>query len=505
MRERQGLGIAATLAVAVFAFLMYIAPQYGYTGDELYFLDCAQHPAWGYVDLPPLVPWLGWLVRHSLGTSLYAIRLLPALAAAATVLLTALLAREFGGRRRAIISAAILVAFAPVVLAFGHLFMTNVFDLPLWTGCVLLLVRIEKSNNPRWWLLFGPLVGVSLLNKYGIVFFLLGLLLGTCLTAWRRWFASGWFWAGILVAVGIALPNFIWQAEREFPFLQLMRTIRAHGRDVVLPPLQFVLTQMMITNVFSFVFVIAGILFFFTAAGRRFRALGWTYLGFTLLLMILRGKSYYLGAVYPMMFAAGAVGVERWCVRPWSRRGVAAYLALPVLLACVFMPLIVPVLPVEMLASFQQRLFFQPPETEHHARAPVPDLYADMFGLRETAELVANYYNSLPPETRSQTAIFTGHFAEAGAIDLFGPALGLPPAISGHQNYWLWGPHGYTGKSIIAVGPLSQYFLQNCASLSVVAERHHPFARPDRNSPIYLCRDFKFDLSREWWRLRHWD
>ena len=203
--------LALAPAALVFVLLVCFAGRYGFHADELYFLACAHHPTWGYVDLPPLHPWLTWIVIHTLGTSLTAVRLYPAVAAAATVLLVARLASELGGGRRAVITAAVLSAIAPVALAFGHLLSTNALDMPLWTAAVLLLVRIEKTSNPRLWLAFGAVAGLALMHKYSLAFYLAALVAGMLLSAWRRWFLNRWFWSGVAIALATTLPNILWQ------------------------------------------------------------------------------------------------------------------------------------------------------------------------------------------------------------------------------------------------------------------------------------------------------
>ncbi len=231
-------GTAIVLYVACARLLLYAiaGPNYGYFRDELYYLACGQHPAWGYVDQPPLIGWVAWLLEHTIGTSLYALRLLPALAQATTVMLAGLLARELGGRRWAMFLAALATLLCPVGLAFGHLFTMNAFDPVFWTAIALCIVQIAKTGEQRWWLVVGALTGIALLDKYGIAFWIFGLLLGIVFTPLRESFRRRWFWLACLLAAGIALPNFLWQWHYDFPFLQLMHNIRSHGRDVSLPP-----------------------------------------------------------------------------------------------------------------------------------------------------------------------------------------------------------------------------------------------------------------------------
>ena len=501
---RSGMGWAALIAAAVVVLLIGFANGYGYMSDELYFLACAAHPAWGYADLPPILPWLTWLALHTLGSSLYAIRLYPALAMGATVVLTALLARELGGRRRAVITAAVLAAVTPVLYGFGHILSTNALDMPLWVAAVLILVRIEKTGIGSLWLAFGAVVGVALLNKYTMAFFLAALIVGMLPTPWRRYFVSRWFWMGVGVAFLIVLPNLVWQARHAFPFLQLQINNRVNHHNVILPPLQFLGAQAYLANPFSYLFVLAGAVFLFTPAMRRFRALGFTFVAFVALMFALHARDYYLAAVYPMMFAAGAVAVERWMTGRWAWCGAVAYLVLAVLLCGLGLPIMLPMLPPAGLAAYIAGSPLHRTEPENLPHTVLPSYIADQLGWREPVELVARYYNSLPPEERAKTAIMGNFYGQAAAIDYYGPALGLPKAIGGHHSYWFWGSRGYTGESVILMDAWPGT-LRHCASVTVVGQVIAPWSRPDEHPVIYHCRGLDYNLTQEWERFRHFD
>lgn len=507
MKSRgASLPLPALLAALVFVLLVCFAGRYGFHADELYFLACAQHPAWGYVDLPPLLPWLTWIVMHTLGSSLTAIHLYPALATAATVLLVARLASELGGGRRAVIIAAVLTAIAPIALAFGHVLSTNALDMPLWTAAVLLLVRIEKTSNPRLWLAFGAVAGIALMHKYSLAFYLAALVAGTLLTAWRRWLLNSWFWGGVAIALAITLPNILWQAHRHFPFVELQH----HHHNVVLPLLQFVYAQALLVNILSSAFVIAGAVFFFTAPMKRFRALGWAFIAYMLLMYALHAKDYLVTPVYPAMLAAGAVAAERWFANSWfantwSRRFVPAYVVAACALSALMLPTFVPVLSIDAFARYYQVMMLHRTESEENAHSAVPDYYSSCFGWRERTEAVARYYNVLPAEERRKTAIFANFYGQAGAIDHFGPALGLPKAICTHHSYWYWGSRGYTGESVITLDVDLEDLQRHCASVTPVADPRVRWARPDWERPIYHCRNFDQDLTKEWDAYRHFD
>ena len=481
-------------------------PNYGYFRDELYYLACGEHPAWGYVDQPPMIGWMAWLLQHTIGTSLYALRLLPALAHASSIILSGLLARELGGRRWAIFLAALATLMAPIDLAFGHLFTMNAFDPLLWLAIAYLVVRIANSGNQKLWLWVGALTGITALNKYGIVFWTAGLIVGIVLTPLRASLKQKWFWLGCAIAIVIALPNFLWQWTHHFPFLELMHNVRQSGRDVVLNPLAFLKAQAEMIGYAAAILVIASLIYGFTKAGRSYRALNWAFLIFLASIMALHGKMYYVAAVYPIVFAGGAVALELatptraliW-VKPLVATAIAA-------ISIIYAPLIIPVLSVDHFLAYEEKLGIHQQKFEHQQEGKLPQLYADMFGWEQIAQRVAAYYNTLSPEEKARTAIFANNYGDAGAIDFFGPKYGLPKSIGNHQSYWLWGPRQYTGESLIVLGDDDERNMQTkCTSYSIIGTGQYPLSRPDEWNNIYHCRGFKWNLQQIWPNTKHWN
>ncbi len=500
-------GTAIIVYVALIRIVLYFfaGPHYGYFRDELYYLACGEHPAWGYVDQPPLIAWIAWLLQHSIGTSLWALRLLPALAGVAGVAGAGLLARELGGRRWAMFLASLAALMAPVLLALSHLFTMNAFDPLLWTAIAYLVVRIAKGGNQPLWLAVGALAGITILNKYAVIFWLSGLVIGLCLTELRQSLRHRWFWLGCAIAAVIAMPNFLWQLRHQFPFLELMRNVRQSGRDISLPPLPYLQAQAQMLGFIAALLVPFALLFFFSKPGRPYRALGWAYLVFLAQMMILRGKMYYLAPVYPMMFAAGAVWIEgategkRWI---WAKPTLALAI---IAIAGIYAPTILPILSVPHFLAYEHKMGIEQQKFEHMQPGVLPQLYADMFGWEQIAQRVARHYHTLSPEEQRKTAIFANNYGDAGAIDFFGPKYGLPKAIGGHQNYWIWGPRDYTGESLIVLGEGDEHNMQTkCASYSIVGNTNDPLSRPDEWLPIYHCNGFKWNLQTVWPELKHW-
>jgi hypothetical protein len=480
--------------------------RYGYFRDELYYIACARHLAFGYVDQPPLSILLLHLSEVLLGNSLFAIRLLPALAGAATVALTGLIARELGGRGSAIALACAGSLCALFNLAVGNFFSMNAFEPLFWMGCMYLTVRIISGGSPILWLWFGALLGLSLENKHSTAFFAAGIFVALLLTQERRHFAGKWIWFGGLIAFAIALPNILWQLRNHWPTYELLSNIAHSDKNVALSPAQFILQQIVFMNPATLPLWLAGLCWVFGSRdGRRYMALGIIYLVMLAEFIILHGKSYYLAAAYPMLLAAGGVAVERvfakrlkWC-KPALLVAILATGAL-------FAPLAVPVLPPAKLVAYMRAIHLEPPRTETSHTAPLPQLFADQFGWQEMVASVAHVYHHLRPEDEKRAAIFCQNYGEAGAIDFFGPKFGLPPAISGHQNYFLWGSRDWTGEVLLVLDTRDDEEREQFASVEDLGQIvSSPWAMPfERRTHIYLCRDLKTNVREFWPHVKKW-
>ncbi len=508
--ERRVAFTATTVVLCISACKLlvhlYAGRHYGYFVDELYYLACSRHLDWGYVDQPPLIAVITWLARSLLGDSLPALRFLPALAGAAMVALTALIARELGGKRFAEGMAALAVLVAPGFLALDSLLTMNAFEPLFWLGCAYLLIRIIKTGNTKLWIWFGILSGFGLENKYSILIFGAGIVLGLLLTGERRRLASRWLWAGGALALLIFLPNLVWNIHRHFPFLVVQANIRHSGRDVPLKPLAFFAQEILTMLPLTLPIWLAGLWFnFFSKPGRPFRILGGAWVFTAAVIVTLSPRIYYLYPAFPVLFAGGSVMWETWLDQPRYRWPKRAYAGLMVVLGAVYAPLSVPLLPPETYIRYTRALHLQPPRIETHRLGPLPQLFADQFGWEEMTATVARVYNSLPPEVRAKTAIFGQNYGQAGAIDLFGPKYGLPPAISAHMNYFFWGPCDYTGESMIVMQGQQKDLERYYTSVEKVASVDHPYSMPYEHFDIYYCRGLKWPLKEIWPKVRNWD
>jgi hypothetical protein len=505
----------ALIALVYFAAHMATATRYGYFRDALYYLACSEHLDWGYVDQPPLIAVMAWIARHTLGTSLRALMVWPALAGCARIMVAAAFARELGARRFGTALAAMLAATPAVWYVTDHQFAMNALEPLFWTGCAFALLRMINTQNSRWWLVFGAVAGLGLQNKYSIAVFAFALLAGLLLTPQRKLLFTPWLLAGGGVALLIFLPNLLWNIQHHWPFLELMRNIRASGRDVVLPPLAFLGQQALIMTPLSLPFWLAGLVFYlFSREAKAYRAFGWAFLITIGFFLLAHGKNYYSAPAYPIVLAAGGLACDlflrtrRFESRAVLRASLEAACFLWLILGILpLMPVTLPVLPVDTYLRYQEHLPFEVPRSEHgHMGAALPQHYADEFGWPEMVAAVARVYHSLPEEQQRKTAILTDNYGEAGAIDFFGTQYALPKAICPHQNYFVWGPREYTGEIMILVGSArideAREFFN---SVEPVAELDNPYAIPHENRPILLGRGLKPSLQQLWPQLKKWD
>ena len=403
------MAIIWAITLAKLLFHIYFNNRYGYFRDEFDYISCGDHLGWGYVDQPPLIPFLIHINRAVLGDSLRSIRFIPALASSLLVVQTAVLAREFGGRGFALLLSAITVVIAPQYLSNGSLLGTNCLEPNLWMGCAYFAILAIKGSNPRYWLWFGVVAGLGMEEKYTIAIFGFGVVLGLLLTTQRRVFLNPWIWLGGLAAFLIFLPNLLWNVHYHWPFLELMRNIRAEGRDVILPFPRYFFEQTLLVHPFTTPIWLTGLFaLLFSRRLKPYRFLGWCYLVCFTVLFVLHGKNYYLAPVYPMLLAAGAV-IIGFAIDSSKRRSPKAhprYAWLKPVIVIIFLadgihlvPITVPVLSPDNFQSYTKTLALKLPVTEHsHAHAPLPQWYADQFGWEEIVAETAVTWNKLNPK-----------------------------------------------------------------------------------------------------------
>ncbi len=469
--------------------------NYGYFRDELYYLACSERLDWGYVDHPPLSILLLRLNRLLLGDSLFALRLLPARAGAALVWLTALLVRQLGGSERAQGLAALAVLIAPICLGLGDFYSMNAFESLCWMGCALLLLRLVQGGDPRLWLWLGALAGLGLQNKHSMAFFAVAVLLGLLCTPQRRLLYTPWCWLGGGLALLLVLPNLLWQQAHHWPTLEFLSNAQAQ-KNYLLSPLEYLSAQLLYQHPLALPLWAGGALgFLFHPRLKEYRCFGIAFVALLAFFAAQRGKPYYLSPFFPLLLATGALLAEQHLPRRWF----GAYALLLALGGLIVLPLALPLLPPQTFVTYASTLGMGEVKTERHEAAALPQYLADRCGWPELAAQVAQVYRALPPAEQAQASLYTQNYGEAGALDFFSPQYGLPPALCGHNNYWLWGTRGQSGEVLIAVGGHPDDYRQFFASVEQVAIHTHEYAMPyERNLPIFVCRGPKIPLEQVW-------
>ncbi|MBN2387256.1 MAG: glycosyltransferase family 39 protein [Anaerolineales bacterium] len=494
------------LAMIALLFHLVFSSGYGYFRDEFYYLAASHRLDFGYLEYPAGIALITALTRVVLGESLLALRFLPAVTGSAIVLLAGLMARELGGKRFAQGLAALAVLAAPVFRGTASLLTMDVFDQLCWVLCATLLIRILRRDERKTWLWFGLAAGLGLEIKVTILYFGLGMVAGLLVTPARTHFKSRWFWLGGGIALLLASPYVAWQVLHNFPTLEFWREYAA-GKTYPVTPLEFLFQQIITLGLGSLPLWLAGLYHTLVDRdGRALRPLGVVFLLLFFIFMFQQAKFYFLAAAYPMLFAAGALWFERLAWRRprwyWTRATLVYTLIIGGLLSA---PLALPILPVEAFIDYNAFLGGAGDiRSERLATAQLPQNFADRFGWSEKAEAVWAAYAHLSPEDQARACIFTGNYGQAGALEFFGPDL--PPVISGHNNYYLWGPGDCSGEVILTIGIPVEDLTPVFATVEPAGVAECDYCMPyEDDLTIYLCRDLAVPLDQAWPMVKHYD
>jgi 4-amino-4-deoxy-L-arabinose transferase-like glycosyltransferase len=478
---------------------MFTNHQYGFHQDEMVVLDNASNLDWGFVEYPPLTPFLARIELALFGFSLVSARTFAALAHAIVLVLTGLMARELGGRRSAQILAAVASAIAPIALIQGSLIQYVTFDF-LWSVLIAyLMIRLLKSEDPRWWLAIGAVIGLGMMTKYTMVMFVAGLVGGVLLTDARRYVrsAGAWLWGGVALSLLIFLPNLIWQIQHSFISLEFLSSI--HARDVAIGRAEGYLVEqfLLCSNPLLIPFWIAGLYFYFgTQAGKPYRAIGWMYVIPFLIYLFTQGRSYYLAPAYPMLIAAGTVVWQGWLDKlsvqkrhlvqgtSWSLVGIGAVVS---------GALSLPVAPIN--------------SPLWDITSEVHDIFTEQIGWDEMIQAVTGIYADLPEEERSQTGILAAENDEAAALNLHGREYGLPKAISGSDSFWLRGYGNPPPETLIVLGYSQETvdsLFEECAVAGMISNVYGVANDLSDPADIFICRGPRLPWNELWPKLKRY-
>ena len=496
--------VALSIGLLAFCLHALFAARYDLFRDELYFIVCGRHPALGYADQPPGVPLMA-AGLYTLGQSVWLMRLPTALAAGALAWLAARFARLLGGDGIAAAGAALSVTLAPMLMGMGATLNTTAFDPLAWTAIAWGLVYTVKTGDRRTLWLCGVVAGIDLEFKYALVFWGLSLFVGLVLTGERRVLARKALWQGIAAAALIAAPSLAWQALHGFPFLELAAAARDKNTDT--PPLVFVLNQVVVMSPVLAPLWLAGVAApFLIPQLRPARFLALAFLTCAALVMLTHGKDYYLAAAYPVMFIIGAVAVAHGARSTASRWALSGWAVMTVAFSAWIAPMVLPVLPVPALKTYIQHFPLQPQQQERSFRGTLlPQLFADQLGWRDYTRELGEAWARIPPADRVRTGIKVDNYGEAAALDIYGPSLGLPPALSGHNQYYLWGLRGQHPVNLLVVQEHPERLAPYCQRTMVLGVTASPDAMAYENGKaIAFCQGLKVDLQALWPQMKHY-
>ncbi|WP_328497958.1 glycosyltransferase family 39 protein [Streptomyces sp. NBC_00414] len=484
---RFALGPVAALAAVFAAVLTVLSGRYGYHRDELYFLEAGDHPAWGYVDQPPLTPLIARAATEVFGDSAAGLRVPATLAFLAVVVVVALVARELGGDRRTQVLAAGLAGVSAQPLAVGHLVSTACFDLLAWLVICWLTLRLLRTGDGRWWPAIGLCVGVGLLNKYLVALLVLALLAAVLAVGPRRVLRSPWLFAGAAVALLVAAPNLWWQADHDWPQLTVAEGIGTD--DGTENRLLFVPQQLIyLSPLFVPVWVAGWLRLWRDPALRWARATAVAYPLLCVLVLALGGKGYYVVPLLLVLLVAGCEPAVGWTRRHGRAWPVVAVVVTVAINAAVTLPVL--------------------PQSALTVPLALNKEQGEQIGWPELADAAEEGWSAIPVRSRPRAVVFTSNYGEAGALDRYGPARGLPRPYSGHMSYADWGPppDSMDGPVLVVrqedAGGTRRYFT-DCRQVARV-DNGHEVENEEQDAPVLLCSGTTKPWSRLWPSLRHY-
>jgi len=476
-----------------------IVTPYEFHRDEFLYLAMGTHFRLLHMDFPPMMALLGNAARILGDTSLFAVRLVPAVGGTVILLLMLLIVRELGGRKGAMLLAAAALILNPLFLRSANLFQPVALDQLWWTLGFYAILKLRNTSDPRWWLVLGAAGGLGLLTKFSILFFGLAVLIGLLLTDQRRSFLGPWPWIAILLAVVIGLPSILGQVNLGFPVVGQMEDLRT--------------VQLQRTTFGDFLSgqVLLGPAFLLALIGtvgllvhpelRRYRIAAWIAVAAFAVLAALKGKSYYVGPIYPVLYAAGAVTLQR-IGRARVRHLAQGMLAALVIAYGLFsLPFGLPILPPPMMARYAAATGITAAVTTNKGEVlQLPQDYGDMLAWRELVEGVAHVHQTLPERDRARAVVYGANYGEAGALDLYGPPLGLPPVVSMAGSFYFFGPGDRPGEVMLFVGMEPEWIDDTCPTAQLATRVTAEWTVEENDVPVVICREPTITVQEMWAR-----
>jgi hypothetical protein len=488
----------------LFTLIIGLLPiSYGFWRDELYYIALSKHLAWGYVDVPPLMPFCIAIMRFLFGESAFAMHFIPAIFSAIILVLTREIVKKLGGSLFAQILALLCMMMAPVFFYHSSNLTYDCFDHLFWAFCLYFLVQLLTTENKKYWLYIGAFAGLGLMAKFGMLWLIFGVVVAMPFTKERKYFCCWQFWIGGLIALVILSPHLVWITQHQFLTFEYLRNYAQNTAQLTFS--NFLLEQIKAENLLSFPVWMLGLYYFlFNAEGKKFRLFGLAYIFIFILCLVQQSKYYMILPIFPVLFAGGAVFIEKIAHRFRSIYFISAgYLFFIVIVGLLVLPACRPIFQVDFLIKYLNYMhMFRSGEkmaTEKYNLGLLPQGVADSFGWQEMTAQIAKIYYALPEKERSKTVIVTGNYGEASGIYFYGEKYKLPMPISQHLQYYVWGYQNLdTNGTVIVIGSDLADQQRHCKTVKQVGQTYNKYAVPYENKPIFLCRGLKKPIQQIW-------
>lgn len=498
---------AENIVLCIFVFLAIFISlfpvNYGFFRDEIYYIALSKHLAWGYVDVPPLMPFCIAIVRFLFGESVFVMHMIAAIFGAIILVLTREIVKKLGGNLYAQTLALLSLLMSSAFVARLSYITYDCFDCLFWVLCLYCLVLLISSENKKYWLYLGVFAGLGLMSKFGILWLMFGIFLAMFFTRERRYFYTWQFWVGGFIALLIVSPYLFWIIQHQFLTFEYLRNYSQSTATLTF--FDFFLDQIKAENPFALLIWVLGLYYFlFDSIGKKFRLFGLAYIFIALLCIVQQAKFYMITPIYPVLFAGGAVFFEKIAKKITVLYKIGFFYAvLIVILGVVIMPAVRPIFPVDLTIRYLNytNLFHSGEKmvTEKYNLGLLPQHFADCFGWEEMTAQIAKIYYNLSEKERAKTVIVAGNYGEASGIYFYSEKYKLPMPISQHLQYYVWGYQNMdeNGTAII-VGANKITDLDNCKVVEKVGQTYNKYAVPYENKPIYLCRGLKKPIEQVW-------
>ncbi len=482
---------------------LFSITEYGIFRDEYYYISNSMHLGAGYVDHPPLIGYITWLITSILGKSIFALRIVPVLVSGANIFVAGLIARKLGGKKPAQFLAGFGVLFSPVLLSTASYLSMNVFDQFFWSIAVFYFVKYTKKENPTDLYIFASITGIAFLNKISILFLLFGIFWGIVLTDQIKIFRRKELYISAAIFAILASPYIIWQFVYDFPTLEFMHNASA-DKIAEVSTFDFISGHLLEFGPANWFFLAGAILF--SLFNKKYRYIGIIYISILVFFLLQKSKTYYMAPTITFTIAAGAVYVNSWIER-FNKKWILPAFLLFLLPGALFpIPLATPIFSPQGYLSYTQAIGLAPKNAEVYDSGALPQFYADMFGWQELADSVDAAVSRLPEDDLNNLHVFCWNYGEAGALTYYSDQLNIPPVISPHNSHYLWGYGNYDGKNLLFIGTSKEYLEKWFESVELVGKTKCELCMPyESDNPIWICKNLKVTVDEMWKQVKNYN